>query len=116
MIGLWPETLLSAPLDTRHRAWSKDPSMRHSYPEPAATQYFDSMARVIRNCFPHFTDNQYRYACNKASNLIRQCKQDVCGVAISAEGKHYIGAGGCYYAYQSFLVGPTRVYIRIAVD
>lgn len=92
--------------------------MGYHYEEPAATQYFQAMAERIRKLFPHFTDGEYRYACNLASNAIRQCQDDVYGVAVGTDGKTWYGAGGCYFRYYSFTVGQhnTRVYLRITID
>lgn len=70
------------------------------------------MEKQIRASFPEFTDKKVRYAVDKVSNYIRDCKQDVIEVWIS----NYITYNAQYAHHGIVNVGKVKVHIEIQVD
>lgn len=76
------------------------------------TDYTKEMEKQIRKAFPEFTDKKVRYAINKASNFIRDCKEDVCQVWIDKCVTYH-----AQYATRGIInVGKVKVHIEIQVD
>lgn len=76
------------------------------------TEYHDRMEKQIRECFPQFDNKKVRYAVNKVSNYIRDCKQDVIQVWVS----NFVTYNAQYASHGSINVGKVKVYIEIQVD
>lgn len=74
--------------------------------------YHDNMEKMLREQFPQFSNKQVRYCVNKVSNYIRDCKQDVYQVWVSAKGT----SNAQYASHGSVMVGKTNVFIEIQVD
>lgn len=74
--------------------------------------YHDNMEKQIRSAFPQFNDKQVRYAINKVSNYIRDCKQDVYQVWVDNKR-----TSNAQYANNGIVqVGRADVHIEIQVD
>lgn len=74
--------------------------------------YHDNMEKQIRVAFPQFNDKQVRYAINKVSNYIRDCRQDVCQVWV--DNKRTSNAQ--YSNNSTVQIGRVDVHIEIQVD
>lgn len=74
--------------------------------------YHENMEKQIRKAFPQFTEKKVRYAINKVSNYIRDCKQDVYQVWVS----DYVTYNAQYANHGHINVGKVKVHIEIQVD
>lgn len=76
------------------------------------TDYTVEMEKQIRKAFPQFDDKKVRYTINKASNFIRDCKEDVYQVWIDKVVTYH-----AQYATRTIInVGKVKVHIEIQVD